>query len=99
MADTEDPVLFARRIGVRYPLAVALEDLRQKFGRIEGLPTTMLYDSRGILRSKIIGFEYASVIESHLKSTSVNADDRCCRKHWVTSVFDVTHGTRHNLRS
>jgi thiol-disulfide isomerase/thioredoxin len=67
MADTEDPVLFARRIGVRYPLAVASEDLRQKFGGIEGLPTTMLYDRRGILRNKIIGFEYTSVIESNLK--------------------------------
>src|SRR5215510_4344288 len=30
MMDTEDPVRFARRIGVRYPLAVATEDLRQK---------------------------------------------------------------------
>jgi thiol-disulfide isomerase/thioredoxin len=68
MADQEDPVLFARRIGVRYPLAVASEDLRQKFGGIEGLPTTMLYDRRGVLRNRIVGFEYTSVIESHLKA-------------------------------
>jgi thiol-disulfide isomerase/thioredoxin len=67
MADTEDPLLFARRIGVRYPLAVASEDLRQKFSGIEGLPTTMLYDRGGILRIKIVGFEYTSVIESNLK--------------------------------
>jgi thiol-disulfide isomerase/thioredoxin len=67
MADPEDPVLFARRIGVRYPLAVASEDLWQKFGGIEGLPTTMLYDRRGILRNKIVGFEYTSVVESNLK--------------------------------
>jgi thiol-disulfide isomerase/thioredoxin len=68
MADPEDPMLFVRRIGVRYPLAVASEDLRQKFGGIEGLPTTMLYDRNGILRNKIVGFEYTSVIESYLKS-------------------------------
>jgi len=67
MADQEDPVLFARRISVRYPLAVASEDLRQSFGGIEGLPTTLLYDRRGILRNKIVGFEYTSVIESNLK--------------------------------
>jgi thiol-disulfide isomerase/thioredoxin len=67
MADTEDPLLFARRIGVRYSLAVVSEELREKFGGIEGLPTIMLYDRRGILRNKIVGFEYTSVIESKLK--------------------------------
>jgi thiol-disulfide isomerase/thioredoxin len=34
MADTEDPILFAKRIGVRYPLAVAVDELKQKFGGI-----------------------------------------------------------------
>jgi thiol-disulfide isomerase/thioredoxin len=67
MRDMEDPVLFAKRIGVRYPLAVAADDLKQKFGGIEGIPTTMLYDRRGILRKKVIGFEYTDVFESELK--------------------------------
>ena len=67
MMDMEDPVLFAKKIGVRYPLAVAADDLKQKFGDIEGLPTTMLYDRQGVLRKKIIGFEYTNVIESELK--------------------------------
>lgn len=40
--DTEDPVQFAKRIGVGYPLAVATDDLGQKFGGIQRLPTTML---------------------------------------------------------
>ena len=67
MMDMEDPVLFAKKIGVRYPLVVAADDLKQKFGGIEGLPTTMLYDRQGILRKKVIGFEYTNVIESELK--------------------------------
>ncbi len=67
MMDTEDPVLFAKKIGVRYPLAVATDDLKQKFGGIEGLPTTMLYDRQGILRKKVIGFEYTDTIESELQ--------------------------------
>jgi thiol-disulfide isomerase/thioredoxin len=67
MADTEDPQAFARRIGVRYPLAVATDDVKRRFGGVEGLPTSMLYDRRGILRQKIIGFEYTDVIESELK--------------------------------
>ncbi len=66
MMDLEDPVTFARKIGVRYPLAVAADDLKQRFGGIEGLPTTMLYDRQGILRKKVIGFEYTNVIESEL---------------------------------
>jgi thiol-disulfide isomerase/thioredoxin len=68
MKDTEDPVQFAKRIGIRYPLAVAKDDLNQKFGGIEGLPTTMLYDRAGILRKKVIGFEYTSIFESELNS-------------------------------
>jgi thiol-disulfide isomerase/thioredoxin len=67
MADTENPITFAKKISVRYPLAVASEELRQKFGGIEGLPTTLLYDRQGILRQKIIGFEYTNVIEADLK--------------------------------
>src|SRR5271169_935585 len=67
MPDTEDPVLFAKKIGVRYPLAVAPDDLRQKFGGIEGLPTTMLYDRQGTLRYKVIGFEYTDPVESQIK--------------------------------
>ena|ERR1700724_1344945 len=67
MRDAEDPLVFAKRIGVRYPLATGTEELKQKFGGIEGLPTTLLYDRRGILREKIIGFEYTSVFEAALK--------------------------------
>src|SRR5580704_11005966 len=66
MADTKDPILFVKKIGVRYPLAVAVDELKQKFGGIEGLPTTMLYDREGILRKKVVGFEYTSTIESEL---------------------------------
>jgi thiol-disulfide isomerase/thioredoxin len=67
MRDMEDPVRFAKKIGVHYPLAVASGDLKLKFGGIDGLPTTMLYDRHGILRKKVIGFEYTLVIESELK--------------------------------
>jgi thiol-disulfide isomerase/thioredoxin len=67
MKDTEDPVLFAKRLGVRYPLAVASDEVKQTFGGIEGLPTTIIYDRKGVLREKIIGFEYTDAIEQALK--------------------------------
>lgn len=67
MEDTENPLNFAMKIGVRYPLVVASDELKQKFGGIEGLPTTMLYDREGILRKKVIGFEYPETFERELK--------------------------------
>jgi hypothetical protein len=67
MRDMEDPAHFAKKIGVRYPLAVASDDVNEKFGGIQGLPTTMLYDRQGILRMKVVGFEYTDTIESALK--------------------------------
>lgn len=67
MADSQDPVLFARKLGVHYPLAVASADLKQSFGGIAGLPTTLLYDRQGILREKVIGFEYTDAFERDLK--------------------------------
>lgn len=67
MPDAEDPLQFAKKIGVHYPLVIASDEIRQKFGGIDGLPTTMLYDRDGILRKKVIGFEYTDVFESELK--------------------------------
>ena len=67
MADTEDPVKFARRMGVRYPLAIAPDELKEKVDGIEGLPTTMLYDRQGILRKKVVGFEYTEAFETVVK--------------------------------
>jgi len=66
MVDSEDPLQFARKIGVRYPLAVAPDELKQRFGGIEGLPTTMLYDRQGLLRKKVVGFEHTEVFEAEL---------------------------------
>ncbi len=67
MRDVEDPLQFANGIGVYYSLAIAAEGVKQKFGGIEGLPTTMLYDRQGVLRTKVIGFEYTDNIEQAIK--------------------------------
>ena len=67
MPDMEDPLQFAQEMGVHYPLAVASDDLKQKFGGVQGLPTTMIYDRQGILRTKVVGFEYTNNVELALK--------------------------------
>ena len=68
MPEREEPVGFARKIGVHYPLVALTDDLLQKFGGLEGLPTTLLYDRQGVLHKKVIGFEYTDVFESELKT-------------------------------
>jgi thiol-disulfide isomerase/thioredoxin len=63
MMDTEDPIRFAQKAGVHYPLAVGSPAIVEKFGGLQGLPTTFIYDRQGILRRKIIGFEYTANVE------------------------------------
>jgi Thiol-disulfide isomerase and thioredoxins len=67
MRDEISPTQFAKQMHIRYPLVSASDELTSKFGGIEGIPTTMLYDRQGILRKKVIGFEYAEAFESALK--------------------------------
>jgi len=67
MKDTEDPAQFAKRLGIRYPLVVASDTVKETFGGIDGLPTTLLYDRQGVLRTNVIGFEYTSTFEEDLK--------------------------------
>jgi len=68
MKDMQNPLQFADTIGVKYPLVVATDEFKRKFGGIQGIPTTMLYDRNGILRQKIIGFEYTEEFEKTLKT-------------------------------
>lgn len=45
---------------------MATDDVKQKFGGVEGLPTTMLYDRQGVLRMKFIGFERSLAVTPEL---------------------------------
>ena len=67
MAREEDLVEFAKKLGIRYPLVVATEEFQRTFGGIEGLPTTLIYDRQGILRKRIVGFEYTAAVEAYIK--------------------------------
>jgi hypothetical protein len=67
MSDTEDPVQFAKQLGVSYPLPASSPVIEEAFGGLQGLPTTFLYDRKGILRHKVIGFEYTAETEAAIK--------------------------------
>ncbi len=67
VAADSDPIAVARfgkKLGITYPLLVNGMDV-QKYGA-PGLPTTMLVDRSGVVRKKIVGFEYTKVFESAL---------------------------------
>ena len=68
MMDTEEPMKFAKEIGVHYPLVNASAETIDAFGKLEGLPTTMIYDRNGILRQKVIGFDYPDNFERSVKA-------------------------------
>ena len=67
MMDTEEPLKFAKEIGVHYPLVSASAETIDAFGKLEGLPTTMIYDRNGILQQKVIGFDYPDNFEKSIK--------------------------------
>ena len=64
--DADAVTKFARKLGVTYPLLLNGAQVQQQFG-ILGLPTTFLVDRTGLIRKKVVGFEYKEVIEAALR--------------------------------
>jgi peroxiredoxin len=67
IAADSDPALvaeFAKKLKITYPLLINGMDV-QKYG-VEGLPETMLIDRNGVIRKKVVGFEYTEAFESAL---------------------------------
>jgi peroxiredoxin len=66
-ADSDARVVsrFAKKLGITYPLLINGMDV-QRYG-VDGLPTTILIDGSGLIREKIVGFEYTAVVENKLR--------------------------------
>jgi len=45
---------------------VGTPEAEKRFG-IQGIPSTILLDRNGIIRKRVVGFEYTSVFESALQ--------------------------------
>lgn len=58
---------FAKRLHIRYTLVHDSPDLQKQFGGIQGVPTTFLIGRDGIIRYKVVGFEYTDSIEKALQ--------------------------------
>lgn len=83
----EDPLQFASKIGVHYPLAVATEDVKQRFRGSEGLPTTIIYERQGIRRTKVVGM----VHRQHRASLEAASEEvgGLCRRSFLAYVGNV----------
>lgn len=58
---------FAKRLHIRYSLIQDSPELQKQFGGIQGVPTTYLFDRDGVLRYKVVGFEYTEAVEKALQ--------------------------------
>jgi len=56
---------FARKLHIRYTLLAGSLEVEKQFG-ILGIPTTILVDRNGIIRKRVVGFEYTTAFESAL---------------------------------
>ncbi len=65
--DTDEAARFAAKLGVHYRLGQGTSEVQEKLGGLLGLPTTVLVDRQGIIRKKVIGFEYKDAFEAALK--------------------------------
>jgi peroxiredoxin len=63
--DAAEVSRFGRKLGISYPLLINGMNVQQ-YG-VEGLPTTILVDRNGLVRKKVVGFEYTQVFDEALR--------------------------------
>lgn len=64
--NSKDVAAFARKHGIRYWLLMGTPEVQERLG-ILGIPTTILVDRQGVVRYRIVGFEYKEAVEAELK--------------------------------
>jgi len=60
----EDAVKLARQLGIRYPLAYAVDASSLQFYKVQGMPTTVFLNARGQVAALVTG----SITEGELRS-------------------------------
>ncbi len=53
--------------GINYPIVMGDEDVVQKYGNIEIIPTTFIIDKKGIIRAHFMGLRPKEVFEAEVK--------------------------------
>lgn len=58
---------FARALGVRYKLLMGTVRVQNAFG-LKGIPTTILVDRKGIVRARVVGFDYPAKLKRKIRA-------------------------------
>jgi peroxiredoxin len=66
-SDAGEVAKFARELGVTYRLLLSQSEVEKSWGGILGIPTTFLVDRDGVVRKRVIGFEYKEEFEKALQ--------------------------------
>ncbi len=60
-------VSFVRQNGFNYPVAVGDDAISNRYGGVDGLPTTFIIDRQGTIRNRFEGFTERAVFEREIK--------------------------------
>lgn len=58
---------FARALGVHYKLLMGTMRVQHAFG-LKGIPTTLLVDRKGIIRTRVVGFDYPAKLKPKIQA-------------------------------
>ncbi|HXT86584.1 MAG TPA: TlpA disulfide reductase family protein [Verrucomicrobiae bacterium] len=58
---------FARALGVHYKLLMGTMRVQDAFG-LKGIPTTLLVDRKGIVRARVVGFDYPTKLKPKIQA-------------------------------
>jgi cytochrome c biogenesis protein CcmG/thiol:disulfide interchange protein DsbE len=65
--DQKQVAKFMEETAINYPILLGKEDVAQKYGGIEGLPTTFYIDRNGVVSEQVLGQRERSEIEQSIQ--------------------------------
>ncbi len=63
----EDAVTLARQLGIRYPLAYAVDASSLRFYKVQGMPTTVFLNAKGQVAAKVTGIMTEGQLRSEIQ--------------------------------
>ena len=67
---------FARALGVHYKLLMGTMRVQDAFG-LKGIPTTLLVDRKGIVRTRVVGFDYPAKLKPKIQTLLICRRPEC----------------------
>lgn len=65
-ADADFVKRYATKLGVKFRLAIADEEVLESYGPIRSIPTTFFIDRRGVVTRRVVGYIDAETLDSYV---------------------------------